>query len=27
MARRLSDLYTALFNGSMPNIPAQLHRD
>jgi len=27
MARRLSDLYTALFNGSMPNIAADLQRD
>jgi 2-deoxystreptamine N-acetyl-D-glucosaminyltransferase/2-deoxystreptamine glucosyltransferase len=27
MVRRLSDLYTALFNGSMPNIAADLQRD
>ena len=27
MVRRLSDLYRALFNGSMPNIAAELHRD
>ena len=27
MVRRLSDLYAALINGSMPNIPAELQRD
>jgi glycosyltransferase involved in cell wall biosynthesis len=27
MVRRLSDLYTALINGSLPNIPAELQRD